>query len=335
MARNMNRLKSPQERPNSCVICGGESGRIRQLQATDIKDSHTALFGDSGIGSIQIENYELFRCSRCELEFAVPLLPGSNDYYEWLVKHSGYYPSDRWEWKKSLEYIENESKQEPSKQLLILDVGCGGGSFLERLRSISNVRGVGIDLTDSSVQLCREKGLEAYCCDLSEMSHVLNKKVDVVTLFHVLEHVSNPVGLLTEVRKLLNPGGCILISTPFSPMSFELNWLDPLNHPPHHLTRWNEKAYRSLAKRMNMSIAFYYPKAHGVLRRTLWSLYIRAASPFKYFSRFTRVIRLCAYLLQHPVEFVKEMIGQRRRRVLFNEVAPDLILIQLTLDNEQ
>ena len=144
----------------------------------------------------------------------------------------------------------------------LLEIGCGDGRFLELVKSLPRITSVGLDPTPSSAEMCRSKGLCVYAETLSEYVQRRPSELkgfDLVTAFHCLEHVSNPIGLMEEMRGMLAPGGRIYISTPYSPMSFEGAWFDPLNHPPHHMTRWNRRAYEHLAARLGLVPRFIMP----------------------------------------------------------------------------
>jgi SAM-dependent methyltransferase len=82
----------------------------------------------------------------------------------------------------------------------------------------------------------------------------------VVTSFHCLEHVSQPVEFVRELLRATAPGGKLFLSTPYSPMSFESDWFDVLNHPPHHMARWNLAAYRKLAEILGVKMRHFAPR---------------------------------------------------------------------------
>lgn len=314
---------------NKCIVCDSNCLPVRQLNANQIKKSLSLLMGDGDILSINIENYEILRCSKCELEFAEPQTAGSKEFYEWLVKNKYYYPLHRWEWNNVIEYIKNENEKK-LKQNIILDVGCGTGTFLEKISGNPKNRAIGVDLTQSSVDTAKKNGLEAYCCQLSDVPRILNDEVDIITVFHVLEHVPDPLQFLEETARLLRRGGCIFISTPYSPMSIEENWYDPLNHPPHHITRWSKKSYTSLAERLGFSIDFEFPQQVGLMKRVYSAISIRIVSPFEGNDIKNRTSIVIKYIANNPMIFFKEIILQLRRKRINGRIAPDSVLVKLT-----
>ena len=92
-----------------------------------------------------------------------------------------------------------------------LDVGCADGVFLAEL-AWHNVDATGIDLSEVAVNKAKERGHSAHCETIAE--HRPAKPYDVISAFDVLEHVLDPRDFLSAVRRLLKPGGTLVLSTP-------------------------------------------------------------------------------------------------------------------------
>ncbi len=95
----------------------------------------------------------------------------------------------------------------------LLDFGCGGGSYLKRMAALGwRVTGM-----DSSVEMADrvrdELGLTAIAGTLPHRD-LRPCSFDVVTLWHSLEHVHDPLATLREVYRLLVPGGKVVIACP-------------------------------------------------------------------------------------------------------------------------
>ncbi len=98
----------------------------------------------------------------------------------------------------------------------VLDLGCGRGEFLERMREIG-VTARGIDSSEESVALCRQKGLDAEVADLFDYLTALPEgSLGGIFCAQVVEHI--PPERLPEMIRLaasrLKPGGVIAIETP-------------------------------------------------------------------------------------------------------------------------
>lgn len=95
----------------------------------------------------------------------------------------------------------------------LLDFGCGGGSFLERM-SQQGWQTMGVDVSEQAVQRIREElGLEAVVGTLPHPD-LEPCSFDVITMWHSLEHVHQPLQVLREARRLLAPGGKLIVAVP-------------------------------------------------------------------------------------------------------------------------
>ena len=96
----------------------------------------------------------------------------------------------------------------------ILDVGCGPGIFLRETLS-KGWDPYGFDISDFAVQYAIEKlGLpNVKKMNVKEMNYVDNS-FDVITMFHIIEHVPYPRELLERCFKILKNNGIILVETP-------------------------------------------------------------------------------------------------------------------------
>ena len=97
----------------------------------------------------------------------------------------------------------------------LVDVGCGSGKFVRYLRS-QQFSAVGIEPAEALFdeflrpEACFFHGsLEEW-----ERSADAATNVDVVTAFDVLEHVDDPVSLILGAKKIVRPGGLVLLTTP-------------------------------------------------------------------------------------------------------------------------
>lgn len=98
------------------------------------------------------------------------------------------------DFKPVLDYIPREST--------LLDVGCGRCTWLLFLRKHRpDVNAIGCDANPAYVQICRSRGVNARICDIMYLEFN-DKEFDVVTAFHVLEHVEDDVKALSELVRV-------------------------------------------------------------------------------------------------------------------------------------
>lgn len=131
----------------------------------------------------------------------------------------------------------------------LLDLGCGAGAFLTHLPAEAKITAV--DSSTSQIDEAKRQCPSAnfVCGTLEDVTG----QFDAITLFHVVEHVTDPLALLRECFVRLAPNGVICFSVPLSPTIWDYGrYPDPFNLPPHHLTTWNLRALSALAVQLNM-----------------------------------------------------------------------------------
>jgi len=98
------------------------------------------------------------------------------------------------------------------RALSILDLGCGDGYYLERLREMGFGDVAGADPSGPMVARCRERGLNARRASLEDLPPSGDK--DLLLIIQVLEHVDDPGLALDKIRGLLKNRGLLLLSVP-------------------------------------------------------------------------------------------------------------------------
>ena len=157
--------------------------------------------------------FKVLKCNNCGLVFVNPH-PERNSlrrhynksyYSEWINQQKNRRIKM---WNSRLEKI---MRIKPNGKLL--DVGCGEGLFL----GLAQAKGWEISGTEISLYASQFAskilGEEIYCGQLHEAAFA-DDSFDVVTMWHVLEHVEDPKGYLTEVYRVIRPGGLLVIAVP-------------------------------------------------------------------------------------------------------------------------
>ena len=117
---------------------------------------------------------------------------------------------------------------------LILDAGCGSGGLLRALRSYPGA--VGMDIAQEALVAARCSGMDAVARGGVECLPLPDSCVDVVISIDVLSHhLCDEQAALREIRRVLKPGGTLLLNLP----AYE--WLKG----PHDRAGWNRRRYRS------------------------------------------------------------------------------------------
>ena len=130
----------------------------------------------------------------------------------------------------------------------LLDVGCGSGELLVRMRSLG-WRVEGVDFDPAAVAVARRKGLSVREGSLREQNFP-DACFDAVVMSHVIEHVHEPRELLIEVRRILKPSGRLVIATPNASSLGHRILRDawPFLDPPRHLQIFTPRALEAIVR---------------------------------------------------------------------------------------
>lgn len=145
----------------------------------------------------------------------------------------------------------------------VLDFGCGGGFMLARLTC--GVR-LGVEVNPVAREEAARQGLAAH----ASLDEVPPGSVDVIISNHALEHVEDPLAELRKMRRILRPGGRLVIVTPFERRS---RWRPgDINQ---HLFTWSPMNLGNLVGRAGFEVrsaevvAHRFPPGGLALRRFL------------------------------------------------------------------
>ena len=142
----------------------------------------------------------------------------------------------------------------------ILDVGCGTGANLLMLSEYGEAEGV--DISEDALAFCRERGLDKVRLGAGEQLPYDDGTFDLVTAFDVVEHMDDDLAGLREMRRVLRPGGRVLLFVP----TFMFLWGlqdDVSNHRRRYrlpqLRRVLEQAGFEIERTSYANITFFLP----------------------------------------------------------------------------
>lgn len=97
----------------------------------------------------------------------------------------------------------------------VLDVGCGEGRFTAELKD-AGLEAVGADLAALPLRRAqaRRPDLDLRVLEGEDVWPFADASFDAVWAGEVIEHVADTAGWLSELRRVLRPRGCLLLSTP-------------------------------------------------------------------------------------------------------------------------
>ena len=140
----------------------------------------------------------------------------------------------------------------PFTELEILDVGCGWAQALLHFKRLGAAC-YGFDPAIEAVEYGISQGLNLKHCGVESMDVFGGKKFDVVMLNNVLEHLAEPVAVITEIRQsVLKEGGLLIVTVPneFNKFQVAAQRLHDLDTwwvtPPAHLNYFNRTSLQAL-----------------------------------------------------------------------------------------
>ena len=204
------------------------------------------------------QSWEILRCRSCGFGRTEPS-PGEKDLM-------AYYPPGYWgDVVKTLEEFQSGQllrarswRQEAEKVRFLeryaqggslLDVGCADGKFLWGLDA-GRWRRTGLEPSRQVVQLVRERipDIEFVIGNLYS-TRLRPGSFDVITFWHVLEHLPDPRRVLRRVRELLRPGGWLIVSLPnlgsWQARIFRRHWY-AFDDVPRHLFHYSSRSLAQL-----------------------------------------------------------------------------------------
>lgn len=138
-------------------------------------------------------------------------------------------------------------------KISILDVGCGSGYFLSTLPA-DRFNCYGVEINRRGRELARNRGIKIIGSQLNKVR--LDHKFDVVTMWHVLEHIEKPRELMNDINHLLSSNGILVFQTPNTDsLGFKLGKADWFHlDSPRHLVLYNKKSAEVLCRQTGFEI---------------------------------------------------------------------------------
>ena len=126
--------------------------------------------------------------------------------------------------------------------LQVLEVGCGAGGMLGPLARYGRVHGIDVDR--EYLDYCRRRGFGDLSCGSGHDLPFRDQSFDVIALFDTLEHIPDEHRALTEVCRVLKPGGTLFVSAP----AYEWLWSNN-DDIAHHQRRYTRTRMRRALQR--------------------------------------------------------------------------------------
>lgn len=182
------------EKINKCYLCGCDSakpvpGKVRDQSQIEIK-----------------------MCNKCGLVYLGSRKHITLDYY------SSDYDKElfsQWRWEDYL----NFSKFDDDRRIAqlkdkvanrsYLDVGCGAGGVVLGLRKLCKETAV-VEPMKMWQENLRKAGIDTY----SSIKDIHNRRFDIISMFHVVEHLSDPISFLESLKLKMSDSGMLIVEVP-------------------------------------------------------------------------------------------------------------------------
>lgn len=157
-------------------------------------------------------------------------------------------------------FVEEICRRVTDRRPRILDVGCGTGANLLMLSQYGDAEGV--DISQDALAFCRDRGLDKVRLGAGEKLPYDDGTFDLVTALDVVEHMDDDLAGLKEMRRVLRPGGRVLLFVP----TFMFLWglQDDVSHHRRRyrlsqLRRVLEEAGFEIERTTYANITFFLP----------------------------------------------------------------------------
>ena len=215
--------------------------------------------------SVSKETFELYRDESLDLVYTHPQPNATNlpKYYE-SEDYISHTDGKRSLFEKAYHFVKNialKNKLDLINSLQVskgslLDIGAGTGEFLNVAKE-NGWNCVGVEPSEKAKAIALKKGVS-----FSETTNVLkDHSFDVITMWHVLEHVPNIENQIKELKRLLKPNGTILIAVPnfnsFDAKHYGIFWA--AYDVPRHLWHFSKTAIKILFENQDLKLVKVLP----------------------------------------------------------------------------
>jgi 2-polyprenyl-3-methyl-5-hydroxy-6-metoxy-1,4-benzoquinol methylase len=228
-------------RPRACPTCGSDVPRLE----------------------LEKDHMRIVRCAACDLVYVSPTFDETHykkvyasQEYQDIVRDLGIQSHDYRVQRFGVERVALMARHLSDPRPRYLDVGCSTGFVVEAARD-AGWDAVGIDLNPSAVEFGQTRGLDLRPVALEDAGFA-PASFDAVSLFDVLEHLLDPVAILSACARLLKPGGIVFLYVPnYDSASRLLMGRDAhFIWPTHHLNYYTPVTIQDLLARQGFTTEY-------------------------------------------------------------------------------
>jgi len=172
----------------------------------------------------------------------------------------------------------------------VIDLGCGDGRLLERLRREMSCDVLGVDLERSNLVSVIQRGLPAVAADLDEgLRDIPTGSFDFAVLSQTLQQVKHPQQLLTEMLRVAKRALVVVPNFGYWRVRLEVLWRGRTPVTGNLPYQWHDSPnlhfmsmydFRDLMENIGLTIVRESPIIHGHAVDRAWAANLRADSAF-------------------------------------------------------
>lgn len=189
----------------------------------------------------EVDRYRIYKCSDCGVEYTDPMPSNEalsefySDYFDIRAEEDVVALNAQ----KNIADLENKGFLKLGDR--VLDFGCGSGIFVQQAKETYDVTGYDPFLVNTCDYLVN---------DVAK----IEGQFDVITLWGVLEHLTDLESFKAFIHQFLKPEGCIVITTVDAESTIPYYY-----KPPEHTLYWTKKGMTKLASQTQCQIVDYHP----------------------------------------------------------------------------
>jgi len=232
---------------NKCPWCGSDKAQINLWLKDDF---------------LTKEDFHICECLSCGLLYTMPRPPKdkigdyykSEEYYSHQENKKGFIP-------KIYEAVKKVNLKHKIKIATngleagkLLDIGCGVGDFIH----VAEAKGwkcQGVEPSEEAKEIARKR-IKANIINSEAMETIPDATFDVVTMWHVLEHVDDLRWQVEQLQRLIKPNGRIVIAVPnynsYDGQYYKEHWA--AYDVPRHLNHFNKKTIVKIFKTKGLEL---------------------------------------------------------------------------------
>ena len=207
---------------------------------------------------------EFVRCLNCGFGFGYPFIGGDEAFYA-LLHEQADYPKQRWEYTITLKDIIINARGN------ILDIGAGHGFFLEKIKTMELFA---LEGSPETRNVLKSKGIKVYS-NISELESHFKNQFEFITMFQVLEHISDFNSIISYCGSIMKAEGNLVISVPDCDAMIrqEKYTLCP-DYPPNHINKWTPNSLSMVLNEHGFEVNKVYFEPKGI-KNFINGIYLR------------------------------------------------------------